>query len=82
MPKELKAKKTKKMNKKVTRIAGMEGGARIKDMSDSTDTNLEPNADTAIAKEKGIPCVEVNSKEELGAAAGLGVPLNGLAGGT
>jgi large subunit ribosomal protein L7Ae len=26
-----------------------------------------------LAKEKGIPCVEVPSKEELGAAAGLGV---------
>lgn len=27
-----------------------------------------------IAKEKGIPCVEVGSREELGAAAGLNVP--------
>jgi len=26
-----------------------------------------------LAKEKGVPCAEVNSKEELGAAAGLGV---------
>ena len=26
-----------------------------------------------IAKEKGIPCVEVDSKEELGAAAGISV---------
>ncbi len=26
-----------------------------------------------LAKEKGVPCVEVPSKEELGAAAGLGV---------
>ena len=26
-----------------------------------------------LAKEKGIPCIEVPSKEELGAAAGLGV---------
>ena len=27
-----------------------------------------------IAKEKGVPCVEVASKEELGAAAGISVP--------
>ena len=26
-----------------------------------------------LAKEKGVPCIEVPSKEELGAAAGLGV---------
>lgn len=26
-----------------------------------------------LAEEKGIPCVEVASKEELGAAAGLGI---------
>jgi len=26
-----------------------------------------------LAKEKGIPCVEVDSREELGVAAGLGV---------
>ncbi|MFH1400031.1 MAG: ribosomal L7Ae/L30e/S12e/Gadd45 family protein [Nanoarchaeota archaeon] len=30
-----------------------------------------------LAKEKGIPCVEVDSKEELGAAAGL--PLGSAA---
>jgi len=27
-----------------------------------------------LAKEKGIPCIEVASKEELGQAAGIGVP--------
>ncbi|MBI5064746.1 50S ribosomal protein L7ae [Candidatus Woesearchaeota archaeon] len=27
-----------------------------------------------LAKEKNVPCVEVSSKEELGAAAGLTVP--------
>jgi len=27
-----------------------------------------------LSKEKGIPCVEVKSKEELGAAAGIKVP--------
>ena len=27
-----------------------------------------------IAKEKGVPCIEVTSKEELGAAAGINVP--------
>ncbi|MDP2750648.1 MAG: 50S ribosomal protein L7Ae [Nanoarchaeota archaeon] len=27
-----------------------------------------------LCKEKGIPCVEVDSREELGAAAGLEVP--------
>lgn len=26
-----------------------------------------------LAKEKGVPCVEVNTKDELGTAAGLGV---------
>ena len=32
-----------------------------------------------LAKEKGIPCVEVPSKEELGAAAGLGVATGSVA---
>ena len=32
-----------------------------------------------LAKEKNIPCVEVNSKEELGAAAGLGIPTTAVA---
>lgn len=32
-----------------------------------------------LAKEKGIPCVEVNSKEELGTAAGIGVPTAAIA---
>ena len=27
-----------------------------------------------LAKEKGVPCVEVPSREELGAAAGIGLP--------
>ena len=27
-----------------------------------------------LSKEKGVPCVEVNSREELGAAAGIGLP--------
>lgn len=32
-----------------------------------------------IAKEKGIPCAQVGSKEELGAAAGLNVPTVAVA---
>jgi large subunit ribosomal protein L7Ae len=32
-----------------------------------------------IAKEKGIPCIQVDSKEELGAAAGLNVPTVAVA---
>ena len=32
-----------------------------------------------LAKEKGIPCVEVGSKEELGTAAGLGVATAAVA---
>src|SRR3989338_5716105 len=32
-----------------------------------------------LCKEKGIPCVEVPSKEELGAAAGLQVGTNAIA---
>lgn len=32
-----------------------------------------------LAKEKGIPCVEVPSKEELGAAAGLSVGTAAIA---
>ena len=32
-----------------------------------------------LAKEKGIPCVQVNSKEELGAAAGIGVATGAVA---
>ena len=32
-----------------------------------------------IGKEKGIPVIEVPSKEELGAAAGLGVPAVSIA---
>lgn len=32
-----------------------------------------------LAKEKGIPCKEVPSKEELGAAAGLSVPTSAIA---
>lgn len=32
-----------------------------------------------LAKEKGIPCVEVNSKEELGTAAGIGLPTSAVA---
>jgi large subunit ribosomal protein L7Ae len=32
-----------------------------------------------ISKEKGVPCVQVDSKEELGAAAGLNVPTVAVA---
>src|SRR3989338_4900908 len=32
-----------------------------------------------LAKEKGIPLVEVEKREELGAAAGLTVPTSGVA---
>ena len=32
-----------------------------------------------LAKEKGIPCVEVPSREELGTAAGLSVPAVAIA---
>ena len=32
-----------------------------------------------LAEEKGIPCVQVPSKEELGAAAGLDVPTGSVA---
>ncbi|MBI4146738.1 50S ribosomal protein L7ae [Candidatus Woesearchaeota archaeon] len=32
-----------------------------------------------LAKEKGVPCVQVNSKEELGAAAGIGIPTSAVA---
>lgn len=32
-----------------------------------------------LAKEKGIPCIEVASKEELGAAAGIKVPTGAVA---
>lgn len=32
-----------------------------------------------LCKEKGIPCIEVSSKEELGTAAGLGVPTAAVA---
>ncbi len=32
-----------------------------------------------LAKEKGVPCVQVDSKEELGAAAGIKVPTSAIA---
>ena len=32
-----------------------------------------------LAKEKGIPCIVVPSREELGTAAGLGVPSVAIA---
>lgn len=32
-----------------------------------------------LAKEKGVPCIEVGTKEELGAAAGLNVPTVSVA---
>ena len=32
-----------------------------------------------LAKEKGIPCVEVDSREELGAAAGLALSTSAVA---
>ena len=32
-----------------------------------------------LAKEKGVPCHEVNSKEELGAAAGMAVGTSAVA---
>ncbi|MBW2970565.1 50S ribosomal protein L7Ae [Candidatus Woesearchaeota archaeon] len=32
-----------------------------------------------LGKEKGVPVIEVNSKEELGAAAGLSVPTASVA---
>ncbi len=32
-----------------------------------------------LAKEKGVPCVEVDSKQELGAAAGLPVGTSAVA---
>lgn len=33
----------------------------------------------ALAKDKGVPCVQVDSKEELGAAAGLQMPTAAVA---
>ncbi|MBI2558864.1 50S ribosomal protein L7ae [Candidatus Woesearchaeota archaeon] len=32
-----------------------------------------------LAEEKGVPCVQVPSKEELGAAAGIDVPTGSIA---
>ena len=32
-----------------------------------------------LAEEKGVPCIQVPSKEELGAAAGLDVPTGSVA---
>lgn len=32
-----------------------------------------------LAKEKGIPCIQVDSKEELGIAAGIGLPTSAVA---
>ena len=32
-----------------------------------------------LAKEKNVPCVEVDSREELGAAAGVGLPTASVA---
>ncbi len=32
-----------------------------------------------LAKEKGVPCIEVGSKEELGTAAGINVPTSAVA---
>ena len=32
-----------------------------------------------LAKEKGVPCIEVASKEELGTAAGIGLPTTAVA---
>lgn len=32
-----------------------------------------------LGKEKGIPCVQVNSKEELGVAAGIALPTSAVA---
>ena len=32
-----------------------------------------------LCKEKGVPCVEVPTKEELGIAAGIGVPTASVA---
>jgi len=32
-----------------------------------------------LAKEKGVPCIQVNSKEELGTAAGIGCPTSAVA---
>jgi len=32
-----------------------------------------------LAKEKNIPCFEINSKEELGTAVGIGVPTSAVA---
>jgi len=32
-----------------------------------------------LAKEKNVPCVEVDSREELGTAAGIGTPTSSVA---
>lgn len=32
-----------------------------------------------LCREKGIPCIEVSTKEELGVAAGIGVPTASVA---
>lgn len=32
-----------------------------------------------LAKEKNVPCVEVDSREELGIAAGVGIPTSAVA---
>lgn len=32
-----------------------------------------------LAKEKNVPCIEVDSREELGIAAGVGIPTSAVA---
>jgi len=54
MAKDKKDQKTQaEVKKKVTRIAGMEGGSRIKDMSDTADIITEPTLTDTVEKVKG-----------------------------
>ena len=48
--------------------------ARAKDINPPEITMHIP----LLAEEKGVPCVQVPSKEELGAAAGLDVPTGSV----
>src|SRR3989344_3589971 len=75
------AKKTGKIKRGTNEVTKMVERGQAKLVLYAKDVNPQEVVMhlTPLCKEKKVPCVAVPSKEELGAAAGLGVPTSAVA---
>lgn len=75
------AKKTGKIKKGTNEVTKMieKGKAKFVAVAEDVQPKEIIMHIPIIAKEKGIPCFTVPSREELGAAAGLGIPTSAIA---